>query len=152
VRFTKLTAIQNRREKNKVDLMQELIESGSDTTATIRCPRCLGQMEKRVRTIGKASFSVDACTRCSVLWLDAGELAKLQVIHEYSPKGQQQQALRDRLNNMTPAEKQAFEDRIANLPERTPCEFPSRNWWDPHDIDFWLTWLTISLPFLLAIG
>lgn len=93
----------------------------------------MSRMEKRSKKIGNSRFSIDRCTKCELMWLDAGELAKLQIIHEYSVKGREQQAFRERLENMTPEEKKELDDRIASLPWTITDT-------DDHDFDWFDTW------------
>lgn len=120
VRKAKETAIKNRREKTKDDLLSELVASdGADTTEKIRCPRCLSNMQKRTVKLGdQDGFITDTCKKCELVWLDEGEIAKVQIAFEFSVVGQQQHRFQDRLKNMTPEEKQIYEDRIASLPEK----------------------------------
>ena len=117
LRFERLRTVESRTDKSEDDLMQELVHAGEDTIEKVRCSRCLSNMEKRVKQLGSCKFSIDRCNKCKLIWLDAGELAKLQVIYEYSEKGEEAKRFRDRLKNMSPEEKHEYEERIANLPE-----------------------------------
>ncbi len=117
VKFERLKTIEVRREKTEEALMDEMVQSGEDTAEKIRCTRCLSNMEKRKKKIGPWDFFIDRCNRCKLTWLDAGELAKWQVIYQFSEKGEEAERFRQRLENMTPAEKAEYEERIANLPE-----------------------------------
>lgn len=117
LKFIRLKAIETRREKSDEDLMDELVQAGSDTTDKIRCPNCMKNMEKRGKKIGPWEFFVDRCEKCKLIWMDAGELAKWQVIYQFSEKGEEAERFRMRLQNMTPEDKAAYEQNIANLPE-----------------------------------
>jgi Zn-finger nucleic acid-binding protein len=52
----------------------------ADSSATIRCPRCLvADMEKRRISDGDTVFHLDRCNDCGLVWLDRGELELLQI-------------------------------------------------------------------------
>jgi Zn-finger nucleic acid-binding protein len=74
-------------------------------------------MEKRPRHFGQQKFFIDRCQRCNLIWLDAGELAKLQLKFETGDRGLEQEKMIARRENMTPEEKKEFEERIDHLPE-----------------------------------
>jgi len=76
-------------------------------------------MQRRQKNSGAASFAIDYCQRCDLFWLDAGELAKLQLLFEASESGAERQRLKERLENMTPEQRDELERRIADLPEET---------------------------------
>ena len=116
VKFDRLKVIESRRDKTRDDLMEELVDAGLDNADKIRCTRCLSTMEKKTRKIGSSQFSIDRCNKCRLFWLDSGELAKLQVIYEFSPRGEEMFRFQDRLKNMTPQEKLDYEERMAKLP------------------------------------
>lgn len=52
-----------------------------------------------------------------MIWLDSGELAKMQLVYEYSEQGEEIDRFRNRLKNMSPERKRDLEERIANLAE-----------------------------------
>ncbi len=74
-------------------------------------------MEKRNKHFGPAHFKIDKCRKCDLFWLDYGELAKLQLIYEYSDQGMERMRMKERLANMTEQQKQELDERIASLPE-----------------------------------
>ncbi len=114
---SRLSSIQTRRRRSEDDLLHEVVNEGPDTIEKLRCPACLRRMEKREKKIGSLRFFVDRCLDCQHIWLDKGELAKLQVAFEYSEKGEEAERFRQRLENMSEEEKAAFERRIGNLRE-----------------------------------
>lgn len=63
------------------------------------------------------SFRLDTCQSCDFVWFDPGELARIQLDYEMSPQGRDAARVQDRLQNMSPEEKEAFEDALAKLPE-----------------------------------
>lgn len=118
----RLKAIQRRRTKSDEELETEFVADAQDTPHKIRCERCVTHMKKRKKKLGETEFMIDECAKCRSLWLDAGELAKLQLIYEMSDKGMEAKRFQDRLRNMSPADKAEFEERIASLPEEMPGE------------------------------
>ncbi|MBN1589947.1 MAG: zf-TFIIB domain-containing protein [Pirellulales bacterium] len=98
-------------------LKQEVInEAQADTEKPIRCPRCLRKMEKRFIE-EPAALHVDACRECGHVWLDGGELARLQLSHEMQPQAQEARRFRERIRSMTAEEKATFEANIKKLPK-----------------------------------
>jgi Zn-finger nucleic acid-binding protein len=60
----------------------------ADSTAKIRCPRCLvADMEKRRIYAGNIAFHLDRCNDCGLVWLDRGELELLQIQYEKEVDG-----------------------------------------------------------------
>jgi len=114
---SRLKSIQARRRQSEDDLLDEVVNEGTDTIDKVRCPACLRRMEKHRKRIGSLKFHIDRCRDCDHLWLDKGELAKLQVAFEYSEKGEEAERFRQRLANMSPQEKTAFQRRVDSLPE-----------------------------------
>lgn len=117
LKFNRLKQIETRRDKNEQELMDELVNAAEDNSQKIRCSNCMSNMEKRRKQIGPWDFTIDRCNKCQLIWLDAGELAKMQVVFESSEKGEEAERFRQRLKNMMPTEKAEYEERIANLPE-----------------------------------
>lgn len=145
----RLQAIKARRDKKLDDFREELSTAADnpaagDTAKRIRCPKCLLGMEKRSKPFGPATFAIDRCRKCKLFWLDAGELAKLQLIFETSQAGLERERIRQRLENMSPAQKAAFEARIASLPEPSFLSELLSSYategggsrWDTSDLDF----------------
>ncbi|RMF40625.1 MAG: hypothetical protein D6753_11345 [Planctomycetota bacterium] len=124
VRKNRLEVIRNRRDKSPEQLVHEIAEGGEDSMQRLRCPECRVTMRKERHHLGPSEFWIDVCTKCELVWLDPGELAKLQLAFELSEQGAERAQLRQRLANMTPEEQQELQERIAQLPE-SPL---FRNW------------------------
>jgi len=98
-------------------LKQEVIaEARPDTLGPVRCPRCGRKMDKR-RIEEPAALNIDVCRECRLVWLDGGELGRLQLSHEMTEKAQESRRFRRRLETMTPEERAEFEKNLAELPE-----------------------------------
>ena len=105
-------------------LMQEVTdESQPDTKKLVRCPRCGRKMDKRF--IDKpAELYIDTCRECRYVWLDGGELGRLQLTHEMTEQAQEIRRFRERHKTMTPEERAELERNIESLPDM-PSELPS---------------------------
>lgn len=119
VDIERFKVIQSRPEEHLAHLEQEIASAASshDTLKRIRCPKCREKMEKRPTHFGEQKFFIDECHRCSLVWFDAGELAKLRLKFETGERGQEQHRMIARRENMSAEEKKAFEERIDHLPE-----------------------------------
>lgn len=62
------------------------------------------------------SFHIDTCHVCSFVWLDLGELARLQLEHETSPRGNDAKRFQEQHREMTAAERAEFASNLAALP------------------------------------
>ncbi len=105
-----------RADRRSVELLKQEItaHSASDTTEKIRCPRCRRAMKKQFIE-APASLHVDACRECETIWLDGGELARLQLAHEISVRGQDAAEFRRRQREMTPEQKAQFSRNLEKL-------------------------------------
>ena len=113
----RLEGIQASPQTSIEGLKKEVIEeSRPDTLDAIRCPRCRRKMDKRFIE-EPASMYVDTCRECGHLWLDGGELARLQLAHEMKPQAQEARRFQQRLKTMTAEERAEFEANIAKLPD-----------------------------------
>ncbi len=116
----RVEAIKRTREKPPKQLMDEAArEANADTEAKVRCPRCRAAMAKQ-RLPKPASFHIDTCAACKLIWFDGGELARLQLTYEISPQGREAAEFQRRLAEMTPEQKQEFEENLARLPDSLP--------------------------------
>ncbi|MBN2215857.1 MAG: zf-TFIIB domain-containing protein [Pirellulales bacterium] len=98
-------------------LKREVIqEAQPDTLDSVRCPRCGRKMDKRYIE-QPAALHVDVCRECRFVWLDGGELGRLQLTNEMTLKGQESRRFRKRLATMTPEEKAEFERNLEALPD-----------------------------------
>jgi Zn-finger nucleic acid-binding protein len=117
LKFNRLKAIETRRQHSEEELLEQVSTEGEDTLSKINCPECFRTMDKRKKKVGPWEFAVDRCQKCRYVWLDAGELAKMQIIFEFSDQGEEAERFKQRLTNMSPEDKAALDERIANLPE-----------------------------------
>lgn len=101
-------------------LGDEAREYRTSTGERLRCPDCLGTMRKEI-VKGKLVVEIDRCESCEHVWLDAGELAMLQLAHEASEQGRESAELRRRLDDLhaDPDRRERFEKNVANLPKST---------------------------------
>ena len=118
---SRLHAIEQRRDESILELQTEATTANRDTKEKLRCSQCFASMVKVTKNLGDNSFLVDRCDKCKLLWFDAGEIAKWQLAYESSEQGLEAKRFRDRLRNMKPEEREAYEKRIAELPEGNPA-------------------------------
>ena len=112
-----------RRVNKDVERLEKEVESVSvkDGLEEIRCPACRDKMNKRL--VKKLGIHIDDCKQCDTTWFDPGELAALQLAFEQRPQTAESNKFRDRLENMTEAERAEYEQRIAKLRDLgTPME------------------------------
>ncbi len=113
----RMGSIQKKQDKSIEHLKQEtLAEAGEDTKDRIPCPRCRIRMKKEFLK-EPAAFHIDTCKACQLVWFDGGELARLQLSHEISDRGQEAAEMKRRHDEMTPQRREQFERDLANLPE-----------------------------------
>lgn len=104
-----------RRVNKDVERLEKELESVAvkDGIEEIRCPACRDKMDKRL--VKKLGIHIDDCNQCDMTWFDPGELATLQLAFEERPQTAELNKFRDRLKNMTDAERMEYEQRIAQL-------------------------------------
>lgn len=102
------------------DLKTEAADFKGDTPGTVRCPACRRHMERTVLGLPERDLSLDVCRLCALVWLDAGELALLQLGHEATDRFADAQDMKARAARLesSPARKAAFEENLASLPDR----------------------------------
>jgi len=112
----RVEAVKIRREKSTEELKKEVASEGRpDTSERIRCPYCRRKMHKEY-VKKPADFNMDVCPDCDIVWFDGGELARLQLAYENSPKGIDAERSRRRMAEMTLPEWEEFERNLAKLP------------------------------------
>ena len=112
----RVEGIKRARRKSIHELMEETTAEGqADSEHPLRCPRCRRKMEKRFLA-DPALFHLDTCHRCELVWFDGGELARLQLSHEISPRGKDAAELQRRWREMPPERREEFEQNLARLP------------------------------------
>ena len=103
-------------------LKQEVIdEYHPDTIEKIKCPRCFYPMRK-VKVPPPASLMIDVCGDCGNVWLDGGELARIQLAYESSACGREHSEFRRRYEALTPEEKELLQRRINRLQKLNPSD------------------------------
>jgi Zn-finger nucleic acid-binding protein len=114
VAYHRLELIERRRDRTVEQLKQE-VETyfKEDSHERLRCPRCRSSMTKGLER-GRL-FSIDWCQGCSLVWLDGGELAMLQLRYQDSDKGKEEAELQRRLAAMTDEQKAEFEANLAKM-------------------------------------
>jgi Zn-finger nucleic acid-binding protein len=92
-----------------------------DHKEKINCPKCMMFMKKEKLKIPVLSVFIDVCRTCELVWLDAGELALLQLAHETSRTFANMQDLKRRMDILeaSPERKKELEEAIARLPDAT---------------------------------
>ena len=122
LKTTRAENIKRRIDKDIAALVTEVERStDSDTLDEIRCPGCRVPMKKSLNQ--ELGIQLDECKSCGISWFDAGELAKLQLEFESRSQTVELNSMRERLATMDEAERNAYEQRIANLVDLgTPME------------------------------
>jgi len=115
VETRRVTDIKRRRFKPDARLQADALAAHDDNTESIRCPRCRREMAKE-RSKRPLSFHIDTCHDCSLVWLDLGELARIQLDFEATPRAKDAQRLQKRHQEMTDAERDEFARNLAALP------------------------------------
>jgi Zn-finger nucleic acid-binding protein len=89
------------------------------TTNFINCPRCHMKMKKQSINIPVVELQTDICKGCKLIWLDGGELALLQLLHQSKSGFLNAQELKRRMQNLEadPERKAKFEAALAKLPD-----------------------------------
>ncbi len=115
VKAARLDAINKRVDKDIAGLNEEVgLAVELDLEHEIRCPRCKNEMDKE--SVSKnPPFRIDRCDGCEMVWLDPGELAKLQLKLEASPQTQELNRMRERLETMTEEQRQEHETNLSKL-------------------------------------
>jgi len=114
----RLKLIKSSREQSPEALKNEVhTEQAPDTQERIRCPSCrVETMQKeRVRVTADDFFHLDVCRKCHNVWLDGGELARLQIHYEQSAKAVEEFARQDRLQDFTAEQRTEFQQRVDKL-------------------------------------
>jgi Zn-finger nucleic acid-binding protein len=72
--------------------------------------------KQRVRVSDDEAFYLDACPECDHVWLDGGELARLQMKFEQSAKAIDAFARQEQLQNLDDTRREAFQQQLDELP------------------------------------
>ena len=115
----RLRLIKSLREQSPEALQSEAdTQQVPDTQEQIGCPRCRVETmnKERVRIAADDFFHLDVCRKCDRVWLDGGELARLQIKFEQSAKAVEAFAHQERLRSFTDEQRAEFQERIDKLP------------------------------------
>ena len=106
----------NTREQLKEEATSEV---STDLVGTILCPRCRRKMRKEQIRVPALTLYIDHCAPCSLVWLDGGELALIQLAYESSHHFVNTQELKQRIQELeaSPERKSEFEVALARLPQ-----------------------------------
>jgi Zn-finger nucleic acid-binding protein len=93
----------------------------NDSTGKVPCPKCMLPMKKEKLKIPVLTVFIDTCKTCELAWLDAGELALVQIAHEATRTFANMQEMKKRMETLeaSPERKRQLEDAIASLPDTT---------------------------------
>lgn len=114
-----LEAIKRETRKPLEDLKREAATHFSGSTIeTVKCPVCLRAMTKQT-ILRPVEIQVDACSKCSRVWLDGGELAMVQLAFETSVTHKESEEMKRRVAELeaNPARKERFERNCSMLDE-----------------------------------
>ncbi|HMO04065.1 MAG TPA: zf-TFIIB domain-containing protein [Kiritimatiellia bacterium] len=123
----RLKAIQQRDSIPRAKLQEEVrARFTASTTEPVRCPRCRMTMRKQDVRLPVVQVQTDVCAPCGLIWLDAGELALLQLAHEATATFADRRALQQRALELetSPERKAQFLEDLSRLPDtpRTDLE------------------------------
>lgn len=116
--FARLDGIKRANRKSEPALKSEAsTDFAGSTTQPLRCPRCHIVMDKQALDLPVLDIHTDVCDGCSLVWLDGGELALLQLAFKTSSKSLNSQKLKRRISELeaSPERKAAFEANLARL-------------------------------------
>jgi Zn-finger nucleic acid-binding protein len=114
----RLASLKSQRNLSIDQLKKEVIEENRpNSEETLRCPRCRAKMKKRMLP-PPASVEYDLCNSCKFVWLDGGEMARIQLAHEVSGKGRNAAKMQDNFWSRTEEEHKEIQEQIDKLPEK----------------------------------
>lgn len=108
-------ALKRRRQNNEEQLESEANDVASPH-GELRCPKCLGPM-KAAPSSKHSNVIWDHCPGCDLVWLDAGELAKIQLERESMLQAHEYEEMRDRWKNKPTNEITEFQKQLAERTE-----------------------------------
>lgn len=117
---SRLAAIKRIAGKSQAELKAEVTGAyHGDHTGPVKCPTCRMPMRKQPVPLPGLTLQLDVCKTCSLIWLDGGELALVQLDHRATPAFRDAQQMKQRIAALEadPARKAAFEQNMAKLPE-----------------------------------
>ncbi len=114
----RLDSIREERRYDEAELRRQAVhESSAERQNPLQCPACCSQMDRQhVLDV----IEIDVCLACDRVWLDAGEIALLQLAHEASTGAQSEREARARFARLVPDP-----NRRARLEENVSRSEPS---------------------------
>jgi len=121
VKSDRLLLIRGKRGESMDELRQEAeSQAAADTSERIHCPRCRAtKMTKETLERGDDEFSIDRCEKCDLVWLDGGELARLQIEFETSAVAINQFVHQRRLASRDSQQRAEFDKQLSSNRPRT---------------------------------
>jgi len=119
VNSQRLDSIKRVDRKPRHELESDATEEFKGSTRDrVRCPTCKKLMRKQAIPLPVVDLNADVCTGCSLVWLDGGELALVQLAHEATSGFVNAQDLKRRVHELesSPVRKALFENNLARLP------------------------------------
>jgi len=120
VPMQRLESIKRIDRKTETELQNEADSMFKASSAeSLRCPKCLLPMRKQMTKPPLWEIEMDVCRSCSLVWLDGGELALLQLAHQTQSGFIDAQDLKQRMQTLeaSPERKARFEENLAKLPK-----------------------------------
>ena len=145
---SRLASIKSVAGKSQAELKDEVTGGyHSDHAGPVKCPTCRMPMRKQPVPLPGLTLQLDVCKTCSLIWLDGGELALVQLDHRTTPAFRDAQQMKQRMAALEadPERKAAFEENLANLPDEAD---PLEEAVDARQPG-WATELVLDLAYLL---
>ena len=116
VRKIRLKGIKKTRKKTLKELKELAAIFKGSTLKNVKCPHCFIRMRKK-HFLRPVDIELDLCPRCQAVWLDAGELAMLQIAYESSSKLKDAEMLKKRYMEFeaSPERKKRFRKNLAKM-------------------------------------
>lgn len=115
-------AAKRRRNQSEEQLSAEA-QQAFQNHGELRCPRCRGPMEEQ-RSSKHSKIFWDYCDACDLVWLDPGELAKIQQERETMLQDHEYQEMRQHWSDRSPEQMTEFQKKLSRQLEAKPKEQP----------------------------
>ena len=114
---SRLEAIRRRGEYDTEELERQAASHVEvERDGRLPCAQCFSLMD---REEVRGAVVMDVCRGCGVVWLDTGEIAVVQLLHESTDNYRSQKQLRDAYSELVadPERCRRFEERLAKMPD-----------------------------------
>lgn len=114
-----LERIKRNEGKSPDELSVEIeAESGQNSELELKCPRCRLTMKKVYESLSGFEIDLDVCKSCKMIWLDGGELAKLQLGYEATDQAIQTRVMKAKSDafEADPERQAQFAENVAKAP------------------------------------